>query len=210
MRRIALVVAAVAGLAAAFAFASTVGGSAAATPAAAPQSAADAGDVVFFSNQLATVNETSQVRSTLLKGFDGNVDFITPPVGQPQVFFNRVQAEAQAGRGTISLLGALHGDYLVIQQYLRDLSPVAKQLNKAGIPKDLLALGKLGTNKQLLHPVDAGDVHHGRQHRRRLPYLPQGRRHQRPDLRAVHRVGRRTSQEAPGRSGSASPAGRTA
>ena len=173
MRRIALVVAAIAGLAAAFAFASTVGGSAAATPAATPQSTADAGDVVFFSNQLATVNETSQVRSTLLKGFDGNVDFITPPVGQPQVFFNRVQAEAQAGRGTISLLGALHGDYLVIQQYLRDLTPVAKQLNKAGIPKDLLALGKLGTRKQLYIPwMQATYIMVA--NRRALPYLPKG------------------------------------
>ena len=173
VRRIALVVVAVAGLAAAFAFASTVGGSAAATPAAKPQSAADAGDVVFFSNQLATVNETSQVRSTLLKGFDGNVDFITPPVGQPQVFFNRVQAEAQAGRGTISLLGALHGDYLVIQQYLRDLSPVAKQLNKAGIPKDLLALGKLGTRKQLYIPwIQATYIMVA--NRKALPYLPKG------------------------------------
>jgi multiple sugar transport system substrate-binding protein len=173
VRRIALVVAGIAGLAAAFAFASTVGGSAAATPAAAPQSAAQAGDVVFFSNQLATVNETSQVRSTLLKGFNGNVDFITPPVGQPQVFFNRVQAEAQAGRGSISLLGALHGDYLVIQQYLRDLSPVAKQLNKAGIPKDLLALGKLGTSKQLYIPwIQATYIMVA--NRKALPYLPKG------------------------------------
>ena len=73
MRRVALVVAAVAVLAAAFAFASTVGGSAAATPAATPQSAANAGDVVFFSNQLAQVSEISQVRNTLLKGFDGKV-----------------------------------------------------------------------------------------------------------------------------------------
>jgi multiple sugar transport system substrate-binding protein len=176
VRRIALVVATVACLAGAFAVANTVGGTPAATPAATPQStggARGAGDVVFFSNQLATVNETSQVRSTLLKGFDGNVDFITPPVGQPQVFFNRVQAEAAAGRGTISLLGALHGDYLVIQQYLRDLSPVAKQLSKAGIPKDLLALGKLGTKKQLYIPwIQATYIMVA--NRKALPYLPKG------------------------------------
>src|SRR5215210_9447837 len=109
LRRIALVVAAVACLAAAFAFANTVGGTAAATPAATPQSTGSAGDVVFFSNQLAQVSEISQVRNTLLKGFDGNVDYITPPGGQPQVFLNRGEAEAQAGRGRISLLGALHG-----------------------------------------------------------------------------------------------------
>ena len=129
MRRFAPLAAAVACLAAAFAVASSVESTAAASP------QADAGNVVFFSNQLATVNETNQVRNTLLKGFNGDVDFITPPVGQPQVFFNRVEAEARAGRGKVSLLGALHGDYLVIQRYLRDLTPVANQLRRAGIPE---------------------------------------------------------------------------
>jgi multiple sugar transport system substrate-binding protein len=112
----------------------------------------DAGNVVFLSNQLAQVSEIDQVRNTLLKGFDGNVDYVTPPVGQGQVWFNRIQAEAQAGKGTVSLLGGLHGDYLTVQQYLANVSDVAKQLENAGIPKDLLALGKLGTNRQLYIP----------------------------------------------------------
>jgi multiple sugar transport system substrate-binding protein len=167
VHRLMLLVAAVASLAAAFAVASTVEGTAEASP------QADAGKVVFFSNQLATVNETSQVRDVLLKGFNGDVDFITPPVGQPQVFFNRVEAEARAGRGSISLLGALHGDYLVIQRYLRDLTPVANQLKRAGIPKDLMALGKLGTRRQLYIPwMQATYIMVA--NRRALQYLPRG------------------------------------
>jgi multiple sugar transport system substrate-binding protein len=167
MRRFAPLAAAVACLAAAFAVASSVESTAAASP------QADAGKVVFFSNQLATVNETNQVRTTLLKGFNGDVDFIVPPVGQPQVFFNRVEAEARAGRGTVSLLGALHGDYLVIQKYLRDLTPVANQLKKAGIPKDLMALGKMGTRRQLYIPwMQATYIMVA--NRRALQYLPRG------------------------------------
>jgi multiple sugar transport system substrate-binding protein len=167
VHRLMLLVAAVASLAAAFGVASTVEGTAEASP------QADAGKVIFFSNQLATVNETSQVRNVLLKGFNGDVDFITPPVGQPQVFFNRVEAEAQAGRGSISLLGALHGDYLVIQKYLRDLTPVANQLRRAGIPKDLMTLGKLGTRRQLYIPwMQATYIMVA--NRRALQYLPRG------------------------------------
>jgi multiple sugar transport system substrate-binding protein len=149
VRRIRLIPSSVTAFAAALALAATVslGGAGAATA-----SKQSAGNVVFLSNQLAQVSEIDQVRNTLLKGFDGNVEYVTPPVGQGQVWFNRIQAEAQAGRGTVSLLGGLHGDYLTVQQYLRDLTPLAKQLRKAGIPGDLMTLGKLGTKKQFYIP----------------------------------------------------------
>jgi multiple sugar transport system substrate-binding protein len=167
MRRFAPLAAAVACLAAAFGAASSVESTAEASP------QADAGKVVFFSNQLAQVSEVNQVRNVLLRGFNGDVDFIVPPVGQPQVFFNRVEAEARAGRGSISLLGALHGDYLVIQRYLRDLTPVANQLRRAGIPRELMTLGKLGTNRQLYVPwMQATYIMVA--NRRALQYLPRG------------------------------------
>ncbi len=149
MRRIRLIPSSVTAFAAALALAAAVSLGGAASATAGKQSA---GNVVFYSNQLAQVSEIPQVRNTLLKGFDGDVDYVTPPIGQQQVWFNRIQAEAQAGKGTVSLLGGLHGDYLVIQQYLRDLTPVAKQLKKAGIPADLMTLGKLGTKKQFYIP----------------------------------------------------------
>jgi multiple sugar transport system substrate-binding protein len=164
------IVLAAAGACLAVAFAAA--GSAGSTAAAGPQ--ADVGKVIFFSNQLATVNETNQVRNTLLRGFNGDVDFITPPVGQPQVFFNRVEAEARAGRGSISLLGALHGDYLVIQQYLRDLTPLGRQLRNAGIPKDLMDLGKLGSRNRLYYVPWMQATYIMVANRRALQYLPRG------------------------------------
>jgi multiple sugar transport system substrate-binding protein len=133
----------------------------------------DAGNVVFLSNQLAQVSEIDQVRKTLLKGFPGDVDYVTPPVGQGQVWFNRIQAEARAGKGTVSLLGGLHGDYLTVQQYLTDLTPLAKQLRKAGIPADLMNLGKLGTKKQYYIPwMQATYIMVA--NKQALKYLPKG------------------------------------
>jgi multiple sugar transport system substrate-binding protein len=167
VHRFIVLAAAAACLAVAFAAASSAGNTAAAGP------QADVGKVIFFSNQLTQVSEVNQVRNTLLKGFNGDVDFIPTPVGQGQVFFNRVEAEARAGRGTISLLGALHGDYLVIQRYLRDLTPLANQLRNAGIPRDLMALGKLGTRRQYYIPwMQATYIMVA--NRRALQYLPRG------------------------------------
>jgi multiple sugar transport system substrate-binding protein len=167
VRRFALLVAAVASLAASLALAITFGGTAAAS------SQQDAGKVVFFSNQLTQVSEVQAVRDTLLKGFNGDAEFIPTPVGQAQVFFDRVEAEGRAGRGSISLLGGLHGDYLVIQNRLRDLTPVANQLRRAGISKKLMTLGKLGTRRQLYIPwMQATYIMVA--NRRALQYLPRG------------------------------------
>jgi multiple sugar transport system substrate-binding protein len=167
VHRLTLLVAAVASLAAALALAIGFGGTAAASP------QQGAGKVVFFSNQLTQVTEVAAVRDTLLKGFNGDAEFIPTPVGQGQVFFNRVEAEAQTGRGSVSLLGALHGDYLLIKQHLTDLTPVANQLKRAGIPKDLMALGKIGTKRQLYIPwMQATYIMVA--NRRALQYLPKG------------------------------------
>ena len=46
----------------------------------------------------------------------------------------------------------MHGDFPTITQYLIDLTDVAKDLQKAGIPTELFTLGKLGTNKQYYIP----------------------------------------------------------
>jgi len=133
----------------------------------------DAGNVVFLSNQLAQVSEIDAVHKYLVNGFPGNVDYVVPPVGQGQVWFDRINAESKAGKGTVSLLGGLHGDYLTIQQNLMGLNDVAKQLTKAGIPPDLMKLGRLGTNKQLYIPwMQATYIMVA--NKQALKYLPKG------------------------------------
>ena len=61
----------------------------------------------------------------------------------------------------------------MIQQYLRDASPVAKQLNKAGIPKRPAGARQLGTRKQLyITWIRATYIMVA--NRKALPYLPKG------------------------------------
>ena len=133
----------------------------------------DAGKVVFLSNQLAQVTEVDAVRNVMLKGFDGDVEYVVPPAGQPQVFFNRLQAEAQTGRGTVSVVGALHGDFSTIQQYMTDLSSLVPALKKIGVPDNLLTLGKFGTRTQYYVPwMQATYIMVA--NKKALPYLPKG------------------------------------
>jgi multiple sugar transport system substrate-binding protein len=133
----------------------------------------DAGNVVFLSTQLNAITESEAFRNITLKGFPGSVTKIDIPLGNTTFFTDRLNAEAQAGKGTISLLGGLHGDFALIPQYLTDLTGVAKELNKAGIPQDLLNLGKLGTKQQLYIPwMQATYIMVA--NKQALPYLPKG------------------------------------
>jgi multiple sugar transport system substrate-binding protein len=111
-------------------------------------------NVTFFSTQLNTVTESEAFRSVLLQGFNGRCDAVF--AASDAAFENRVRAEAQAGRGSIDLLGALHGTYvgLAADNLLLDLSDVARDFTagKSAITKEFMTLGKLGTNRQLYIP----------------------------------------------------------
>jgi len=134
---------------------------------------ADVGNVVFLSTQLNAITESEAFRNTLVKGFPGSVQKIDVPLGNATFFFDRVKAESDSGKGTISLLGGLHGDFATIPQYLTDLTSFLPQLKAAGIPPDLLKLGKLGTTKQLYIPwMQATYLMVA--NKSALPYLPKG------------------------------------
>ncbi len=115
---------------------------------------ADVGNVTFYSNQLTQVPEAEAFRNTILKGFDGKCTAIF--AGSDAEFENRVKAEARAGKGSIDLLGALHGNFSTLEDknILVDLTDVAKPFTsgKTAIGKDFLTLGKLGTNRQYYIP----------------------------------------------------------
>jgi multiple sugar transport system substrate-binding protein len=131
--------------AAALALATAAAGSAAVPQAA---SGSKSHEVVFFSTQLAPIQEAEQVRNVILKGYPHRVDFVT--AADEASFVNRVLAEVRSGRGRTDLIGALHGTYIGFagQNAMLDLTDVRRQLAKAGIPKDLLDLGKVGTSRQ--------------------------------------------------------------
>ncbi|RXT52396.1 ABC transporter substrate-binding protein [Bosea sp. Tri-44] len=112
---------------------------------------AAAQDVNFLSTQLRPVEEAQKVRQVLLKGVPGKVSYL---VEEPPQFDVRMKAEGKAGKRTISVAGALHGELqpLVTSGDLDTLDDLVAKLADRGIPQGLLELGKLGTGKQVYIP----------------------------------------------------------
>jgi multiple sugar transport system substrate-binding protein len=111
--------------------------------------AAFAAPILFWSDQGTPVEEQQAIRDNVLKGFGGEVDF------QPQdpgPFVTRIQAEAQAGKGTIGVIGGLHGDFAGFPDAVADLSDVAAALSGVGVNQTYLGLGKLSTGEQKYIP----------------------------------------------------------
>jgi multiple sugar transport system substrate-binding protein len=112
--------------------------------------AAKAQETIFYSTQLRPVEEASKVRTVLLKGVSGKVTYV---VDEPPAFAVRMKAETQAGKRTVSLVGALHGE---LQPHVPDdiqpIDDLAPRYAKLGIATNLMDLGKLGTGKQQYIP----------------------------------------------------------
>jgi multiple sugar transport system substrate-binding protein len=128
--------------------------------------------IVFLSTQLAPIEEAQKMRNDILRNFVGSVDFITDEAGP---FVDRVTAETTAGRGTVSLLGTLHGDYpnFLAGAALQPLDDLMGELEGLGFQQVFMDLGKLGTDSQYYIPwmqatyFMAANV-------KALPYLPAG------------------------------------
>ena len=134
-------------------------------------SAAQAQETIFYSTQLRPIEEASKVRDVLLKGVSGKVTYV---VDEPSPFAVRMKAETQAGKRTIGVVGALHGE---LQPHVgADLQPiddVAQKLADRGIPANLMELGKLGTGQQQYIPwMQATYIMVA--NKQALQYLPQG------------------------------------
>ena len=130
-----------------------------------------AGSVVFLSTQLTPVTEQQKFIDVTLKGAPVSVNFVAANTASDMV--TRINAEAQAGSGTVSLAGATVGDLETVADKLIDLSDVAAKLKNAGIPQSLWDQAKLGTNKQLSIPwMQATYLMCA--NKKALPYLPKG------------------------------------
>lgn len=106
-------------------------------------------DIVFASTQLNPIPEQEALRNIILKGSPVGADFV--PMLETALI-DRLKAEAQTGKGTISLVGALDGTFASLDPNLFvDLSAIAANLQKRGVPKQLLNFGKVG-NKQVWVP----------------------------------------------------------
>ena len=100
---------------------------------------------LFWSTQAKPVEESQKMRDEVLSGFPGGVDYQPSDEGP---WLTRFQAEIQAGRGTIALLGGLHGDLSGLGADLADLSGI----DASAVGPAMLELGKLGTGEQKYIP----------------------------------------------------------
>jgi multiple sugar transport system substrate-binding protein len=107
--------------------------------------AAASAEALFWSTQAKPVEETQAMREQVLAGFPGGVDYQGMDNGP---WLTRIQAELQAGSGTIAVLGGLHGDLSGLADGLMDLSAI----DTSGIGESMLELGTLGTGEQKYVP----------------------------------------------------------
>jgi multiple sugar transport system substrate-binding protein len=109
------------------------------------------GGLVFLSTQLRPVEEAEKMRQKILADYDGKVEFLGEDAGP---FNDRIEAEAQAGKGTVGVIGAEHGDMsgLAAKDRLMDLSDLTSELASRGFNEDYLELAKLGGDKPLYIP----------------------------------------------------------
>jgi multiple sugar transport system substrate-binding protein len=156
----------------------TIGGSLTHRAAASPGSSrltrarAQDGEIIFLSSQLSPIEEAEAMRNTILAGFDRSVEFIPE---DPGPFVDRVMAEAEAGSGSVGVIGGLHGDFAAFVEdgLLADLTDLAEQLADRGIIEDYLELGRYGTESVYYIPwMQASYIMCA--HRDALEYLPEG------------------------------------
>lgn len=100
---------------------------------------------LFWSTQAKPVEESQKMREQVLAGFEGGVDYQPSDEGP---WLTRLQAELQAGSGSIAIVGALHGDLSGLGADLVDLAAI----NAASVGPAMLELGKLGTAEQKYIP----------------------------------------------------------
>ncbi len=124
--------------------------------------------ILFWSTQAAPIEETQKMREQVLANFPGGVDFQPQETGP---FITRLEAEIEAGSGTIGVVGALHGDLSTYADAWVDLSDI--DLSGITVAPAFLELGKLGTGEQKYLPwMQANYVMAA--NKQALEHLPEG------------------------------------
>jgi multiple sugar transport system substrate-binding protein len=124
-------------------------------------------ETLFWSTQAKPVEEAQAMREQVLSAFDGGVDY-QPNDGGP--WLTRLQAELQAGSGSIGVLGALHGDFSAMDPAdLIDLS----DLGVTSASDTFNTLAQLGTDSlQYIPWMQASYIMAA--NKDALQYLPEG------------------------------------
>src|SRR5207248_2607650 len=105
---------------------------------------AAAGSLIFFSSQFKPVEEQEKMSQVILKSAPVKAEFIPE---DPGPFNDRINAEQQTGKVTVSLIGGLHGDFAPMIQagQLEDVSALMGKLGDRGFPPTFVALSRMGS-----------------------------------------------------------------
>lgn len=124
-------------------------------------------DVLFWSTQARPVEEAQAMRDQVLSGAGQEVDY-QPNESGP--WLTRLNAEIQAGSGSIGVLGSLHGDFSAMDpETLVDLS----DLGVSAASDTFNTLAMLGTDTlQYIPWMQASYIMAA--NKEALPYLPKG------------------------------------
>lgn len=108
-------------------------------------------ETIFVSTQLRPIEEAEKVRNEILAKFPGEVEFVAEEGGP---MLTRIKAEAEAGQGSVDVLGALHGELppLVEAGALQPVDDIMAQLGDRKLIPTFVELGKLGTDQQMYVP----------------------------------------------------------
>jgi multiple sugar transport system substrate-binding protein len=145
-----------------------------ATSAATAQPAAGGGgSLVFFANQFKPVEEQGKMQDIILKDAPVKADFIPE---DPGPFNDRLNAEEKAGKLTVSLIGALHGDMdpFVKSGYLEDLTALVQKLGDRGFAPAFTDLARLGTKDKTYYVPWMQATYVLAINKKAMQYLPQG------------------------------------
>ena len=102
--------------------------------------------VLIWSTQASPAKEQQAVRDDVLKGAPGAVEFLSNQEGP---FLTRLNAEIQAGKGSIGVVGALHGQ---LTSNAGDYVDISKAAGTSKLSPAFMKLGRLGTAEQKYLP----------------------------------------------------------
>jgi multiple sugar transport system substrate-binding protein len=136
------------------------------------QSAASGAAVQFISTQYNTVDETTKMNNTILKGAPVQVQFQPSELGP---FNDRVTAEEKSAKVTVGVIGGQHGDFapFVAAGYMDDVTDLVQHLSDRGFPPKFLDLSKFGSDKNYYVPW-AQATYVLAINKKAMQYLPQG------------------------------------
>jgi multiple sugar transport system substrate-binding protein len=134
---------------------------------------ASGGSVVFFSNQFKPVEEQNKMQEMILKDAPVKTDYIPE---DPGPFTDRITSEQKAGKVTVSLIGALHGDFepFVKAGQIEDLSSVADKLKDRGFPQQFTELAHFGDQGKTYYIPWMQATYVLAINKKAMEYLPQG------------------------------------